>query len=124
MAEGGIRPCHFWVELAFPPAFAKKQVGGLVALLPLVQRAHGLREVQHEAQGQAGQAVYDEERGDAHGFGQHATDGDAYWGGQPHAAVSRPMARPILSSGTLRWVSVMVGPLNQAQATAITATSR
>ena len=41
----------------------------------------------------------------------------------PMAAVSKPMARPILSSGTLRWVSVMVGPLNQAQATAITATS-
>lgn len=40
----------------------------------------------------------------------------------PMAAVSRPMARPILSSGTLRWVSVMVGPLNQAQATAMTAT--
>ena len=62
----------------FPLAFAKKQVGGLAAVLPLVQRAHGLGEVQHEAQGQAGEAVYDEERGDAHGFGQHATDGDAH----------------------------------------------
>lgn len=78
----------------FPLAFAKKQVGGLAAVLPLVQCAHGLREVQREAQGQAGQAVYNEERGDAHGFGQHATVGDAYWVASPMAAVSKPMARP------------------------------
>ena len=71
----------------FPLAFAKKQVGGLAAVLPRIQRAHGLREVQREAQNHAGQAVYNEERGDAHGFGQHATDGDAYWCGQPHGCL-------------------------------------
>ena len=41
----------------------------------------------------------------------------------PMAALSRPMARPIFSSDTLRCVRVIVGPLNHAQAMAITATS-
>ena len=32
-----------------------------------------------------------------------------------------PSARPVFSSATLRWMSVMSGPLNQAQAIAMTA---
>ena len=38
-------------------------------------------------------------------------------------AMARPSARPVFSSGTLRWMSVISGPLNQAHAMAITAHS-
>ena len=39
------------------------------------------------------------------------------------AAVVKPSARPVFSGGTLRCTSVMSGPLNQAQAMAMTAHS-
>ena len=37
------------------------------------------------------------------------------------AAMARPSARPVFSSGTLRWMSVISGPLNQEHASAMTA---
>ena len=42
---------------------------------------------------------------------------------RPIAAMDSPSARPVFSSATLRWMSVISGPLNQAHATAMTAHS-
>ena len=67
-----------------PLASAKKQGRSLASSLSFIQCAHGFGEVQHEAEGQAGEAVYDEEGSDAHGLGGHAADRDADRSGEPH----------------------------------------
>lgn len=85
MAEGKIRGLPFRGRSGIPLlASAKKQGRSLASSLSFIQCAHGFGEVQHEAEGQAGEAVYDEEGSDAHGLGGHAADRDADRSGEPH----------------------------------------
>ena len=87
--------------------------------LVFVEGTDRLGNVGHEAQHEARDAVHHEKRSSAATPPMAMPMGVA----SPMAALSRPMARPIFSSGTLRCVRVIVGPLNHAQAMAITATS-
>ena len=53
------------------------------------------RQVHQRAQHDAYQAVHQEERGNANGFGQHASDRDPTGEASPKAAVTKPSARPV-----------------------------
>lgn len=100
MAEGKIRGLPFRGRSGIPLlASAKKQGRSLASSLSFIQCAHGFGEVQHEAEGQAGEAVYDEEGSDAHGLGGHAADREPIGVASPMAAVSRPMAAAHLIVG-------------------------